>query len=176
MELGFKSGQGGKSALTQPEIPNNRAMIVPPLVYHTCRVLLGLIFVIACIDKIARPADFAKAVYDYHLLIGPLAIFIAPMAVILPFLELVTGVLLLINRLVRPASLIILGMNIMFIIAIGSAVARGMEIDCGCGLDISFLDSLAGTQADIHGLVRDFVFLAMNLIVLVSPQSESRVK
>jgi len=144
---------------------------VPPVVYHVFRILLGLIFVIASLDKIESPWNFGRAIHVYEILVGPLAYLISPMAAIMPLLELVTGILLIINRWVRPASLLILAMNIVFIIAIASVIVRGMDIDCGCGLDKGVLASIAGTQADAWALVRDFVVLAMNLVVLFAPQS-----
>ncbi len=147
---------------------------VPSVVYHICRILLGAIFVIAGIEKIIRPWDFGRAIWVYEMLVGPLGYLISPMAAIIPVLELVTGVCLMINRWVRPAALIILGMNVMFIIAVLSAMVRGMDIDCGCGLDVGLIAILVGTQADLGALVRDFVFVAVNLVVLLAPQSSGR--
>ncbi len=141
-------------------------------IYHIFRILLGLIFIIASLEKIERPWDFGRAVYVYEMLVGPLAYFISPLAIIMPPLELITGVLLVINRWVRPAALIILAMNIVFVVAIGSVIVRGMDIDCGCGLDVGIIALIAGTQADAGALVRDFVIIAMNLVVLFSPLSK----
>jgi len=148
--------------------------MVPPYVYHTCRIILALVFIIASIEKIQRPWDFGRAIFVYDMMNGWMAYFISPMAIIMPMLELVTGVLLLANRLVRPSALLILAMNIVFVIAILSAMMRGMDIDCGCGLDVGVLAIIAGTQADAGSLVRDFVIIAMNLVVLFSPQSKSK--
>lgn len=147
---------------------------VPPFIYHAARILLGAIFIIASLDKIERPWDFGRAVYVYHILDGSLAYLISPLAIIMPPVEFITGLLMIVNRWVRPAALLILGMNIVFIIAIISVIARGMNIDCGCGLDVGIMSTIAGTQADLGALLRDFVFLAMNLIVLFAPQSKGR--
>jgi putative oxidoreductase len=133
--------------------------------------LLGLIFVIASFDKLARPWDFGRAIYVYHLLDGILGYLISPVGIIMPAVELVTGILLIVNRLVRPASLLILAMNVIFIIVIISAIVRGLDIDCGCGLDVGIVAALAGTQAGPGAIVRDLIFLAMNLVVLFSPLS-----
>jgi len=147
---------------------------VPSFIYQTCRILLGLIFIVASFEKIERPWDFGRAIHVYEILVGPLAYLISPMAIIMPVLEIVTGILLVINRLVRPSALIILAMNVVFIIAIASVMLRGMDIDCGCGLDTGIIAMLAGTQADIGALVRDFVIIAMNLVVLFAPQSKHK--
>ncbi len=133
--------------------------VVPSVVYHMCRILLGLIFVIASLEKIERPWDFGRAVQVYELMIGPLGYFISPLVIVMPTLELVAGLFLIINRWVRPSALIILAMNVLFIFVILSAMARGMDIDCGCGLDTGLVAILAGTQADAGALVRDFIFV-----------------
>ena len=147
---------------------------VPPFIYHAARILLGAIFIIASLDKIERPWDFGRAVYVYHILDGSLAYLISPLAIIMPPVEFITGLLVIVNRWVRPSALLILGMNVVFIIAIISVIARGMDIDCGCGLDVGIMATIAGTQADMGALLRDFVILALNLIVLFAPQSKGR--
>jgi uncharacterized membrane protein YphA (DoxX/SURF4 family) len=147
---------------------------VPVVIYHIFRILLGLIFVVAGLDKIGRPADFVRAILAYQFLEGPFAYLISPMAIVIPWLELACGFFLIINRFVRPSSVIILGLNVMFIIAIGSVMARGISVECGCGLDIGPIASIAGTQADAEALVRDFVIVAMNLVVMFSRRSAKR--
>ncbi|HDS30145.1 MAG TPA: DoxX family membrane protein [Firmicutes bacterium] len=146
---------------------------VPGFIYHFCRIALGLVFIIAGYDKFVRPWDFGIAIYVYKMLTGPFAYLISPMAVIMPVLEFVAGFFLLINRVVRPSALIILALNIIFVIAILSAMIRGMDIDCGCGFDVGLISEIAGTQADLKALIRDFVLIAMNLVVLFAPQSKS---
>jgi uncharacterized membrane protein YphA (DoxX/SURF4 family) len=147
---------------------------VPSPIYHVFRILVALVFIIASMDKIYSPANFGRAIYAYKFLVGPFIYLVSPMAVIVPWLELTTGFLLLINRLVRPAALIILGLNLIFIIAILSVMIRGITVECGCGLDVGPLAQIAGTQADGQALVRDIVILAMNLVVLFAPQSREK--
>jgi putative oxidoreductase len=147
---------------------------VPSPIYHIFRVLVGIIFILASLDKIESPANFGRAIYAYKFLTGPFAYLITPIAVLLPWAELISGFLLLINRLVRPAALLILAMNIMFMVAIASAIIRGIDVECGCGLDIGFLAQIAGTQADVKALVRDILIVAMNLVVLMAPQSATK--
>ncbi len=40
--------------------------------------------------------------------------------------------LLLLNRRVRPALLVLIGLNSVFMLALFSLVLRGLDIDCGC--------------------------------------------
>jgi len=143
---------------------------VPCIVYHLLRILLGALFLVASLEKIERPWDFGRAIYAYSILVGPFAYLISPAAIVMPALEFVCGALLVINLKVRQAALAILAMNVVFIAAIVSVIARGLDIECGCGLDVGFL----GTQADAGALIRDLVILAVSLVILLAPQSTGR--
>jgi len=131
------------------------------IAFHVCRIILALVFIIAAAEKIARPVDFGRAIQAYQLLNGYL---ISPTAIFIPWIELFAGVLMLFNKFTRPAAIILGMMNIVFIIAIASVMFRGMNIDCGCGLDVGFLSYIVGTQADGWALVRDIIFLAMAVV------------
>jgi putative oxidoreductase len=163
---------------SEPESPHETSKedfpSVPGFIYHFFRIVLGTIFIVASIEKLERPWDFGRAIYAYQLLTGPLAYLISPVAIIMPALEFVTGFFLIINRLVRPSALLILAMNIVFMVAIGSVMVRGMNIDCGCGLDTGFIAAIAGTQAGWGAMTRDIVILMMNIVVLSAGQSKNR--
>jgi uncharacterized membrane protein YphA (DoxX/SURF4 family) len=156
------------------ETPSKDRPIVPGFIYHFFRIVLGAIFILASLEKLERPWDFGRAIYAYQLLTGPLAYLISPIAIIMPALEFVAGFFLIINRLVRPSALVILAMNIVFMVAIGSAIARGMNIDCGCGLDTGIIAVIAGTQAGWGAMTRDLVIVIMNLVVLFANHSKNR--
>lgn len=93
------------------------------------RIIPGFIFIYAGIGKIADPALFAKEIMNYNML--PLSI-INIMALTLPWIELICGILLIAGVLIRANSIIISGLLIVFIIAVGSAMSRGLDINCGC--------------------------------------------
>jgi uncharacterized membrane protein YphA (DoxX/SURF4 family) len=118
------------------------------------RLLVGGVFVYASLDKIMHPAGFAKAVNNYHILPNDL---ISIFALILPWLELLCGMALIMGTKVSGAALILLGMNFMFVIAIASALVRGLNIDCGC-----FSTS---TRARTIGLTT--LLLDIGLVVLI---------
>jgi len=130
--------------------------------YHGGRIILGLIFILASYQKIFMPWEFGRAVLAYELLPTFL---VSPLVIIMPWVEMVTGVLLIINWKVRPSAILIALMNLIFIIAIISAMVRGMEIDCGCSINIGPLEALVGTQADGLALVRDFIFVGMTAYI-----------
>jgi len=93
------------------------------------RVTLGLIFIVASIEKIALPDIFAANINAYGIIPFPM---INIFALLLPWIELLCGVYLLAGVKVRSASLVISSMLVVFIVAILIAMAKGLTIDCGC--------------------------------------------
>lgn len=121
------------------------------------RILLGAIFIYAALLKIADPVAFAGSVAAYRLL-PYFASYLT--AAVLPFLELICGLLLVCDYRVKGGALIIGIMNLVFMMALGAAIVRGLDIDCGC-----FKQGGAKTTP-WTALVRDAVFLAMTVFVL----------
>jgi putative oxidoreductase len=116
------------------------------------RLAIAGVFLYAALPKIADPAGFAKSIFNYQLM--PDAV-INPMALFLPWLELVCGLALLGAPLLRRGALFLnAGMLVVFILAISSAMLRGLNIDCGC-----FSTSGAGTRAALPHLLLDIVLL-----------------
>ncbi len=123
-----------------------------PRIETLLRLGLGALFIYASLGKIIDPAGFALSIDNYRML--P-AFLVALMAAVLPWLELLCGLALLFDCWTPGASLLIFGMNAVFIIAIASAMARGLDISCGC-----FSTSGAGSRAGLARLVEDLFFLA----------------
>jgi uncharacterized membrane protein YphA (DoxX/SURF4 family) len=123
--------------------------------YHLCRLLLGAVFVWAGAVKALGVPAFAGQVAAYQLL--PYAWNYA-VAATLPYVELLAGTLLLVNVRSKPAALLLLLLNTLFIAVLASVVARGLSIDCGCfGPD-------AGTTP-LQALGRDALLLALAVAV-----------
>jgi len=99
------------------------------LSYHLCRILLGLFFVYAGALKISDAQAFAGQVAAYQILPYQWN-YVA--AATLPWIEILCGFLLIVNQKVRPASLVIGVLTIVFIVALVSVMLRGLDIDCGC--------------------------------------------
>ena len=95
------------------------------------RVLLGIMWVIAGIEKIADPAQFSREISNYHLL--PFGIE-NTVAIILPWMELFIGLSLIFGLYVNSASFISSILMVIFILFIAQAMFRGFNIECGCGL------------------------------------------
>ncbi|MHB8077944.1 MAG: MauE/DoxX family redox-associated membrane protein [Candidatus Krumholzibacteriia bacterium] len=122
-----------------------------------CRLGAGATFLYASLDKIADPAGFARAVFHYRLL--PLAL-LHPFALLLPWLEAVIGVALLAGLLRRGAALLAAGLTVVFLGAIAAALARGLDISCGC------FHTAGGHAVGVGLLWRDLLLLAACLAPL----------
>jgi putative oxidoreductase len=129
------------------------------------RILLGAIFIYAALLKIADPVAFAGSVAAYQIL-PYFASYLT--AAVLPFVELSCGLLLVCGYRVRGGALIIGAMNLVFMVALGVAIARGLDIDCGC-----FKQGGAKTTP-WTALLRDAAFLVMTVFVLKSEAGRTR--
>ena len=99
------------------------------LVYGVAPRLVGLVFVLASLHKIVSPEQFAAVVDNYQIL--PHWLVNIP-AVVMPWVELICGLLLLAGRFRSQSSLVLAGLTLVFIVAISFNMARGVEFDCGC--------------------------------------------
>ncbi len=100
-----------------------------PWLVALLRVALGVVFIVAAVDKIASPAGFAQNIANYRLL--PYQA-IHALAIVLPWLELVAGALLALGWWTRASVVIVNLLLVVFIVAISQAMARGLDISCGC--------------------------------------------
>ena len=132
------------------------------------RWILGLTFIYASYHKILAPAEFAKIVYGYALF--PHAV-INLIAILLPFIELVTGLALILGIYPRAAVSIINGMLVAFIIVLSINLIRGHEFDCGCFSikKAGFLSSAKPT------LVRDIIYLMLGIQVFLFSKSRKAI-
>lgn len=93
------------------------------------RLYLGGLFVVASWHKILYPGLFALDVATYDLV--PLVL-VNLTAIILPYLELFAGVMLVVGFRTRTGASLVLGMLLLFTAALLIALARGLDMSCGC--------------------------------------------
>jgi uncharacterized membrane protein YphA (DoxX/SURF4 family) len=97
--------------------------------WRLARILFGLVFVIASVEKIANPEEFATVVYNYRLLPDLL---VNPVALLLPWIEALCGALLILGVWPLAATTILEGLLAVFTAALALAWARDLDISCGC--------------------------------------------
>ena len=116
------------------EIVNNKLGMIlrlfqSPWLALLGRLVLGITFIWSSIHKIQDPVAFALLVYDYEIL--P-AVLVNPFAYALPWVELSSGVLILLGLFTRPAASAQFLMLASFIIAIAVNLFRAKVLGCGC--------------------------------------------
>lgn len=139
-----------------------------PALHRVAAIVLGAVFVYASLDKIAKPAEFARIVYHYQV-IGPSAqLGYVPanlLAVVLPWTEAVVGVLLIAGVWRREAAAVAAMMLVTFMGAVGWALYQGIDIqNCGC-----FTVDGAGRQAGLWLLLGDAALLAAAVLLAAAP-------
>lgn len=109
-----------------------RIVVTHPGLALMFRVYLAGIFIYASLHKITFPAEFADNVASYVLVPYWL---LNPMAVFMPWVELVAGLFLLAGVRVRAASMIIGALLAVFTVAVIIALIQDTPIGCGCFQD-----------------------------------------
>jgi protein-disulfide isomerase len=130
------------------------------------RCLLGAVLVVAGALELPDPAAAERAVRAYRLL--PEAL-VGPVAFGLPVVEIAVGLVLLAGVLVRTAALASAALLVVYLVGVGSAWARGLQIDCGCfggGGQVA-----AGRTAYPAAVARDVALLAVALALARWPRS-----
>ena len=85
--------------------------------------------------------------------------FVDPVALFMPSLEFVVGLLLIMGVYRQAAAFLTILMNIAFLLAMGQALVRGIDTSCGC----------FGGETDPLSwwdMFRDVVFIAMAWLVM----------
>jgi uncharacterized membrane protein YphA (DoxX/SURF4 family) len=128
------------------------------------RLYIGGVFLVASWHKILSPATFALDVATYDIL--PLGL-VNLTALVLPWLELLAGVMLIVGYRARAGALLTSGMMIVFLVALAIALARGLDLSCGC-----FASQSKGDPISWRTLGRDAAWLALSLyVLLLDPRS-----
>ena len=122
------------------------------------RILLGGIFVFAGITKIVDPDGFSEAIENYRLL--PL-MFINSLAIYLPYLEVIVGLILILGPRRKGAVLLLNLMMLGFTFGIIYAMIRGLDIDCGC------FGTGESSKIGFPVLIRDLVLLLISILLFI---------
>jgi len=136
-----------------------RRIISHPLLIALLRVALGAVFIVASLDKIQNPEAFATTIANYRFL--PYK-FINGIAIVLPWLEVITGTFLVLGVWIRTNTMIVWGLLLAFSIAISQALARGLDISCGC-----FTTNPVAERMSLWTLIWDLIWLCWGGLIWV---------
>ncbi len=125
------------------------------------RIIVGYIFLSYGIGKIANPTLFVSEIANYDMVPN---FSLNIIAMILPWVETICGVLLITGVKVRANSVITASMMFVFVIAVIAAMARGLDINCGCS-------STNPQKVGFPKLIENLVLLAISIFNLYFPKS-----
>ena len=143
-----------------------------PWLHRLLGLVVGAVFIYASHDKIWLPQEFARIVYHYQI-VGPSDALppLVPnlLAVSLPWVELLAGLALLVGLWRRESALLVAALLIVFILAVGSTLVRGIDIEnCGC-----FALDAAGRAAGMKLILEDLALLVGALVLALLPPRQA---
>jgi len=125
------------------------------IVFAVARGALAVVFAYAGILKMQDPASFASAIAHFKILPAELVSFVA---LGLPPFEILSAVLLAVGPWKRLGAFNILALCLVFLVALVSAAARGIELNCSC------FGVARGEPVGV-AIARDVVLLAVALVL-----------
>jgi len=93
------------------------------------RIILGLIFVLSSSDNLFNPSHISEIITAYSIIPARL---IPLMAIVLPWLEFICGIMLIANVYSKSVLLILLALLFSFTGSVSFNLARGLKHACGC--------------------------------------------
>ena len=148
----------------------NKFAKAQPWIGFISRLILGGVLFAAGYLKVGSPDKSQMAVRAYELLPISVANFLG---LVLPFFEIAIGLLLILGAGTRIAAALGGFTMFIFIIAIGQAWARGLNIDCGC---FGGGGSVAPGQTHyLQEILRDAGLVALALFLIRYPVSKFSV-
>ncbi|MGD8534780.1 MAG: MauE/DoxX family redox-associated membrane protein [Candidatus Aminicenantes bacterium] len=130
------------------------------------RLVVGGVFIWAGLSKIFDPLDFAQNIANYRIFSQSVSLFLA---LIIPWIEVICGLLLLLGIFRESASFILSGSLVVFLGLIIVTLIRGLDIDCGCFGSLS-------RSVDYKLLLMDCVLLFFSLSIFFSSIPQRRKK
>ncbi len=131
-----------------------------PWVHRIIRFVLGLTFIWASWHKMVNPGEFAKIIYGYGVFPE---ISINAIAIVLPYIEFISGICLISGIWPKSALFIINALLTAFILLIGFNLLRGHTFDCGC----FSVSKVPGNASAWSLLIRDFLLLLAGIYLWV---------
>ena len=99
------------------------------MIWLLIRAIVSGLFIVAGLLKLRDAELTLISVYQYQLMSWESA---GVLAATLPWIEIAGGVGIWLPKLRLGGATICLGLTVLFIAALGSAVARGLDVSCGC--------------------------------------------
>lgn len=125
------------------------------------RLIVGYIFLSYGIGKIANPTLFVTEISNYDLVPN---FTLNMIAIVLPWIETICGILLITGVKVKANSIITASMMFVFVVAVITAIARGLDINCGCS-------STNPQKVGYPKLLENMLLLGLSIFNIYFPKS-----
>jgi uncharacterized membrane protein YphA (DoxX/SURF4 family) len=121
------------------------------------RLVLGGVFVLASLSKIAYPAEFAENVAGF-MMVPTWGVNLT--GIIMPWAELVAGLFLILGIRTRASAVVIGGLLVMFLVGLILNIFKGTPINCGCFESV-------GEPIGWHKVIEDTLLLLMAVQIIL---------
>jgi uncharacterized membrane protein YphA (DoxX/SURF4 family) len=138
-----------------------RLLARPPVVF-IAQTLVALVFLAAALGKIGDAATFARQIHYFRLLPPALENLLA---MTLPWIELVAALAILFRVRPRAGSAVIAALMGLFVFVVAAALARGLDIECGC------FGTADASRVGTAKILENIGLLALSLIACLRPVS-----
>ena len=121
---------------------------------------IAVVFLVAALGKIGDAGAFARQIHHFRLLPFGLENLLA---ITLPWIELVAALALLLRFRPRAGAVVTAGLMGLFVFVVAAAVARGLDIECGC------FGTADASRVGNAKLIENVGLLALALIASLKP-------
>ena len=126
-------------------------------IFHSFRILIALVFIISGIIKLLSAKDFISSINSFEVVPVSLQL---PIGYLIIMLEIVLGVLILLNVKLNFSLKTIISILIIFTAFLIVKYSEGAEVSCGCFGDLST------GKISISNILRNLILIIVAIVVL----------
>ena len=128
---------------------------------RACQLVIGAIFAVSALAKLGDMQAFATQVHYFQMIPHSTENLLA---MLLPWVELSTGLALILGIRRRAGAVLAAAMMTVFTLAIVTALVRGLDIECGC------FGTADGAEVGLKKLAENVGMLAVALVASLNPR------
>jgi uncharacterized membrane protein YphA (DoxX/SURF4 family) len=135
--------------------------LLHPATVRACQVVTGVLLGVAALAKLGDLPSFAVQIHNFRILPVPLENLAA---VVLPWVELVAALSLVLGVRRRAGAVVATGLLAVFTLAVAAALARGLDIECGC------FGTADASRVGLGKLLQNLALLAVAWVGTLEPR------